>query len=561
MFGLKGDPMGRSRCSLRASWRIVVGCLALLVGGCADSEGGAESSTSSTATASTSATTTASVPVVVVEAAEWPTDGWPVSTPEEQGMDSGLLAGLVERVIAANGIDSVTVVRNGYVVLDTVVYPFPEDTLHIFHSVAKGVTATLIGIAIDQGVLAGIQFPVVEILADAAPEDIDELKASMTVENLLTMSTGLDGCGGLAPHLEMLASDDWSANVLALPMAAEPGIRYEYCHGASLLLSAILTEVTGKPASEFAEEALFEPLGITDYVWPSSSDGITAGYGELELRPTDMAKIGYLYLRDGEWDGDQLVSQAWIEAATTTHIDPRPAYYDGYGYQWFVDDDGYAVAKGMAGQLMYVVPNYDLVVVISSSMRGSTPSALAPESIMTDYVFRAVVSDAPLAPDPDAQARLDAAVAAAGSAPPPTAFELPDAAAAVDGARYEFRPNDFGNSWFTISFGADSASLQLSVAGPPSPRPETHLWFEDVGEPVEFEVGLDGRFIIDEAWGQPMASRGAWLDDNTFLIEYQIIGETVEGTYSFTFTDDVAELSFEEGASGTFQRSEADRVG
>ena len=175
-------------------------------------------------------------------------------------------------------------------------------------------------------------------------------------------------------------------------------------------------------------------------------------------------------------------------------------------------------------------------------------------------MFRAVVSDAPLPPDPDAQLRLAEAVAAAGSAPPPTAVELPEMAATVDGARYEFRPNDFGNSWFTISFGDDSATLQLGVAGPPSLRPERHLWCEDVGEPVEFEVGLDGRFIIDEAWGQPMASRGAWLDDDTFMIEYQIIGEILEGTYSFTFTDDVADVALEDLESKRYQKSEADRV-
>jgi hypothetical protein len=311
------------------------------------------------------------------------------------------------------------------------------------------------------------------------------------------------------------------------------------------------------PASEFAAEVLFEPLGITDHVWRASPNGISIGYGELELRPTDMARIGYLYLRDGEWDGDQLVSQAWVEAAATTHIDPKPDYgWDGFGYEWYVADDGYTCSEGRRGQRIFVVPDQDLVVAFTSSRYGDIKPRLA----LTEFVFRAVVSDAPLPPDPDAQVRLAEAVAAAGSAPQPTAVELPAMTATVNGARYEFRPNDFGNSWFTISFGDDSATLQLGVAGPPSPFPERHLWWEDVGEPVEFEIGLDGRFIIDEAWGQPMASRGAWLDDDTFLIEYQIIGETVEGTYSFTFTDDVVDLAFEDLTYNTFQRSQADRV-
>jgi CubicO group peptidase (beta-lactamase class C family) len=245
-------------------WPIVVVCVVLTVGGCGSSEDATESS--ALGAAETTSALTLSVAV-------WPTATWPVSTPEEQGMDSAVLADLVEDVTDLGGIDSVTVVRNGYVLLDTVVYPFPEDTRHIIHSCTKSITATLIGIAIDDGLLAGVDVPVVEVLADAAPETADELKASMTVEDLLTMSTGLD-CRDSGKYrwegmYEMMASDDWSSHVLGLPMVEELGTRFEYCNGASYLLSAILSEVTGKSASEFAAEVLFAPLGITDYVWPA----------------------------------------------------------------------------------------------------------------------------------------------------------------------------------------------------------------------------------------------------------------------------------------------------
>jgi CubicO group peptidase (beta-lactamase class C family) len=242
-------------------------------------------------------------------------------------MDSGVLAEMVER-IALLGIDSVTVIRNGHVVLDAVVYPFPEDTGHIVHSCTKSVVGTLIGIAIDRGLLDGVHVPVVEVLAGSAPEVVDDRKAAMTVEDLLTMSSGLDCRDSYLYRWEgmreMRASDDWSAHVLSLPMREEPGTAFEYCNGASFLLSAIITEVTGTSAAEFAEEVLFGPIGIGEYSWPADPDGITLGWGELVLRPADMARFGYLYLRGGEWDGMQVVPEAWVETATTARWCRRP---------------------------------------------------------------------------------------------------------------------------------------------------------------------------------------------------------------------------------------------
>lgn len=458
-------------------------------------------------------------------------------------MDSGRLADFVERVVAEGGIDSVTVVRNGYVVLDTVVYPFPEGTPHIVHSCTKSVIATLIGIAIDQGLLAGVDVPVVEILAAAAPETIDDLKASMTVEDLLTMSTGLE-CRDSYLYdwrgmIEMRASDDWAAHVLALPMVEEPGAGFEYCNGSSFLLSAILSEVTGKPASEFATEVLFEPVGITDFAWPASPGGITIGWGELVLQPTDMAKIGYLYLRDGRWDGDQLVPPTWIETATTAQI-YAGTLSDAYGYQWWVDGARYVMAQGFGGQYIVVVPDHDLVVTFTSGLVGERHSL--PEDLTVEYVLSAVSSDQPLPPDLDAQTRLATAVTSARSGPESADVDLPEMAAAVDGVRYDFRTNEAGNTSFTIRFGDKSALLAT----------------EGGDGPGEIEVGMDGRFVTDEA--RPVALRGAWRDDSTFVIEYQVIGQVERGTLEFTFEDDVAHVTAREPTTGTIESSTADRA-
>jgi CubicO group peptidase (beta-lactamase class C family) len=286
----------------------------------------------------------------------WPTQGWLTSAPEAQGMNSGVLVAMLEEIQRqGHSIDSVTVIRNGYLVADAAIYPYEQDTKHIIHSCTKSIVSTLIGIAIEQEYIDGVQTPVLDFFPGRSVENIDENKKSMTLEDLLTMSSGLN-CrdsylyrwSGLN---EMRASSDWVQHMLDLPMAETPGTRFEYCNGASFLLSAILTETTGMSAHEFADKHLFGPLGIADVIWPTNPQGINIGWGELKMRPQDLAKIGYLYLRGGEWDGEQIVPSLWVEESTRKHI--SGTLEDGYGYQWWVDDSGIFMAVGYAGQFIF----------------------------------------------------------------------------------------------------------------------------------------------------------------------------------------------------------------
>lgn len=480
---------------------------------------------------------------VPVPAAVWATEGWPIATPEELGMDSGLLADLMERVAGAPGIDSVLVVRNGYVVLDAVVYPFGWDDPHIVHSVTKSVVATLIGIAIDQGLLAGVDVPVVDILASAAPEVVDDRKADMTVADLLTMSTGL-ACRDSYLYdwrgmREMQQSEDWTAHVLALPMKDEPGTRFEYCNGSSFLVSAILSEITGMPASEYAQQVLFEPLGFGGFEWPASPDGITMGWGELWLHPADMAKFGYMYLRDGEWGGTQLVPAEWVKTATTEHISSR-TLASGYGYQWWIADEGYAMALGYGGQYIIVMPEQDLVMVVTSGLPGGQFGL--PEGLATGFVMPAVVSDAPLPDNPDAQARLAAAVDAAAATPEPTPVTLPELHSTIGTARYEFVAEKLTDASLWLRFQDDTAYLGL----------------EEDSAPFEVEIALDGRFIVGDTI--PLAARGRWLAEDTFAVEFRIIGGVERGSFQFEFTGDTAAVTYTETTAGIFAHTTAERV-
>jgi CubicO group peptidase (beta-lactamase class C family) len=294
------------------------------------------------------------------------------------------------------------VVRHGYEVAEIYFHPFREGQRHILYSCTKSVVSALIGIAIEKGYIQGVDQPVLDFFPDYTPENLDEQKESMTLEDLLTMSTGFE-CRDSYLYdnrglREMHNSEDWVQFVLDLPMEHEPGTQFEYCNGASFLLSAIITETTGMSALDFAREVLFKPLGITDASWDASPNGINLGYTNLFLQPEDMAKFGYLFLHGGEWDGEQVVPAAWVEVSTREHI-AAGTLQDSYGYQWWINDDGYYMAIGYNGQFIFVLPDLDMVVVmVSGRYRGDYE---APEILLNEYILPVTTADGSPLPQND----------------------------------------------------------------------------------------------------------------------------------------------------------------
>jgi metal-dependent hydrolase (beta-lactamase superfamily II) len=339
----------------------------------------------------------------------WPTDGWRTSTPEEQGMDSTRLALMLAAIQEQDhAIDSVQVVRNGYLVVDAYMHPFGPDKKHAIRSCTKSIVSALIGIAIEQGALEGIDQPVLELFPSWGIANLDGAKKAMTLEHLLTMATGLECRDSYLYRWQglqqMQQTDDWLQYVLDLPMIEEPGTRFEYCNGASFLLSAIMQEATGASAAVFADEHLFSPLGIKDVEWPSNPRGVSIGWGQMKLQPHDMAKIGYLYLNGGRWGNQQVVPEDWVLASTQKHI---PAtLQDGYGYQWWVSDSGYYMALGYGGQFIFVVPDENLVAVFVSELAES--DFYVPQLLLDGYIVPAAQSAEPLPPNPDGVAELEA---------------------------------------------------------------------------------------------------------------------------------------------------------
>jgi CubicO group peptidase (beta-lactamase class C family) len=321
--------------------------------------------------------------------AYWPTDGWRTASPEAMGMDSDLLRAAQRQIEERDYlVDSITVVRNGYVVFDTYFPPFESGTKHVIHSCTKSIMSTLIGIAIDEGYIEDVSETLVGFFPDREIENLDPAKESITLGHLLSMSSGLDCQDSYLYNwrgLErMRSTNDWTQYALDLPAVREPGATFDYCNGGSFLLSAILQQATGMDSLEFAEQHLFGPLGISDVAWRTDPQGVYVGWGDMRLRPHDMAKIGYLVLNQGMWDGEQIVSAEWVHKATQEQI-AAGTLSDGYGYQWWVDGNGYYMALGYGAQFIFVIPDLDLVVVFTSSLFNA--GFEVPERLLNEFII------------------------------------------------------------------------------------------------------------------------------------------------------------------------------
>jgi CubicO group peptidase (beta-lactamase class C family) len=294
------------------------------------------------------------------------TGSWRTATPESQGMDAQRLAALLETVQQERlNLHSLLIIRNGYLVSESYFGAYGPTTPHETYSCTKSVIATLIGIAIDQGQIAGVEEPLAALLPErsfAAPQ-----LAQMPLEHVLTMRTGLEWQDTDPTFGAMYRSRDWVGFVLDRPVAQPPGTTFNYCSGCSHILSAVLQQNTGMNPRAYAEQYLFGPLGISNFSWESDPDGLPIGGWGLSLTPRDMAKLGYLYLQQGQWEGKQLVSSAWVAEATRKHTPSDGPL--GYGYQWWTYPTGGAYAAlGRYGQTIFVAPQQNLVVVTTAQL-------------------------------------------------------------------------------------------------------------------------------------------------------------------------------------------------
>jgi CubicO group peptidase (beta-lactamase class C family) len=300
-------------------------------------------------------------------------------------MDQATLKDLLNEIDRRGlAIDSVLVLRHGTIVLEQYYRGSTVSSTHDLYSVTKSFVSALVGMAIDQGVVQGVEQKALDFFPGRTFANPDPRKAAMTVENILTMSTGLQWNEGDPEYQALYVSGDWVANMFNRPIVVDPGSRFNYCSGCTHLLASIVQQATKTNVKDFAKKYLFQPLGIDNFIWDTNPQGEAIGGWGLKLAPRDMARLGYLYLHQGSWNGQQILSPSWIETSTRSHISTG----DGsYGYQWWIypDLNAYA-AQGRYGQMIFVQPKSDLVVVFTATIDGLNPEL----DLIKSYIIPAI---------------------------------------------------------------------------------------------------------------------------------------------------------------------------
>lgn len=284
------------------------------------------------------------------------------ATPESQGISSDLFTALLRELDASKDTEMhhFMALRHGKVICECNFAPYPKGMWHITHSMCKSITGMAIGMLIEEEKLK-----LDENIYDIFPDHINAFskifRPVITVENLLTMTSGVT-----FNESGIVSGNDWLGSFLNASVNGKPGTEFQYNSLNTYVLSAIVTKRTGETLTEYLTPRLFGPLGITKYYWETCPKGITKGGWGLFLCAEDMAKLGQLYLQRGKWNGQQLVSEYWIEISTARHLKTQNDTY-GYGYQlWMEQRPGSFEYNGMLGQNVIIYPDMDMVLVTNA---------------------------------------------------------------------------------------------------------------------------------------------------------------------------------------------------
>lgn len=350
-------------------------------------------------------------------------DGWETGSLEAAGLDPAPLARLMNDLESHPGhlVHSILIVRDGRLVFEEYfsgrTHPtfgeepvrFDKDTWHSLSSVTKSLAATALGVAIDRGFIHGVDEPVLAFFPGL--EDLNAgQKADLTLEDLVTMTAGLEWDESTHsfrdPRNDLIAwlnltrhtTGDPVRAVLERPLVAAPGAHFNYNGGLTNVLGQAIQNATGRRLDDFVRDRLFAPLGIDQVWWWLLRDDFVYASGDIALRPRDLARVGLLYLNDGVWNGERILSSEWVEASARTHTPFSPSDYGdsgtaGYSYGWWTLTSEYGpdafAAWGWGGQKLIVLPGLDMVVVFTGGSYWDSPR-LRPHQMMTRNVLPAV---------------------------------------------------------------------------------------------------------------------------------------------------------------------------
>ena len=384
----------------------------------------------------------------------------PRSTPEAEGLSSEAVIQFIDAAESVRDssieLHSFMIVRHGKVLAEGWWSPYRRGLRHTMYSVSKSFTSTAIGLAVAEGRLK-LTDKVVSFFPESLPDTVSPYLAQLDVDDLLKMSVGQ----AREPQ-EMRFSDDWIKTFLAAPVQYEPGTVFLYNSAGSFMLSAILQKATGERLIDYLTPRLFEPLGIKDADWEVNPQGINVGGWGLRVKTEDMAKLGLLYLQKGKWRDHRILTEEWVNAATSEQIktvtgeeDPANDWAQGYGYQFWQTRNNAFRGDGAFGQFIIVLPEKDAVIVLTANAQDMQKEI----NLVWKHIFPAFRESA-LAEDSDALDRLKSRLSAL-RLPVHTTRTSSPVREIISGKTMAFNKNPLKISELTLRFEGDVCRMTL----------------------------------------------------------------------------------------------------
>ncbi|MGV3755155.1 MAG: serine hydrolase domain-containing protein [Verrucomicrobiota bacterium] len=389
----------------------------------------------------------------------------PRSTPESQGVSSTGVQAFLDAIAKSNHeLHSFMMLRHGHVIAEGWWEPYGPAYVHTMYSMSKSFTSTAVGFAVAEGKLT-VEDKVISFFPDELPAKVSDNLAALRVKDLLTMSVGNEK----EPTGVTVASENWVKTFLAQNIIHKPGTVFLYNSAATYMCSAIVQKVTGQKIIDYLRPRLFEPLNITKATWEECPRGINTGGWGLSVQTETLAKFGQLFLQKGKWQGKQIIPAAWVNEATSFHIQQTPPakparpnekndWLQGYGYQFWRSQHGAYRGDGAFGQYTIVLPEQDVVI----AMTGESPNMQGELDLVWEHLLTALKKDA-LPPDQAAQSRLQQTLAGLKLSAP-SGQAAPDLSKLAGKGVFDLKPNNLGFKTGTLTFSNNSYVLEFGDA-------------------------------------------------------------------------------------------------
>lgn len=437
---------------------------------------------------------------------------WKIAAPEAQGMNSLTLSNGIEALQrAGTNIHSLLIIRNNQVVLDAAFYPYRQQYAHDLASVTKSVTSLLIGIAIDKGLISSEHDTVMKYFPEYTIKN-DTLKL-LTIKDLLNMASGFQ-CSWANREKElgqMQQQADWAGFMLDLPFSSKPGEKFAYCSGNFYLLAEILQRATKMKCHDFAKKYLFSVLQFDTTYWDENKNGVNHGWGDLYMRPYDLAKLGSLLLNEGKWNGKQVVSAKWIQNIQPLHYVHNT---ESYGYGWWLDSENpnEIQAMGRGGQRMFVLKDKNVVIVATGGGFDAGE--------MDNLVVNAMAA---YKPNENHYAELQQRV---------KQIQLPDTGSS--------KQSNFTTAMLNKTFRLEKNDLEITAFRFEKGSADYYLILDlEDGGKQKLAMGMNNRYVIshEHLFGLPVALRSYW-DRDTLHVEYNSMASINLYKFTFVFNND-----------------------